>query len=126
MDGVIAIRGIFCYIHRMEKNKKDRRMAKTNAKLLNEVGELSRALSEVKRGRCFYMLTSENTRKLGGVHTITGLRKFFCRKADALSYMNSLIADIPPEAVIRPDSVSVRVVTEMLTFTCQIEKINPI
>jgi hypothetical protein len=100
-----------------------------NTRLQNEVEKLSRALSEVKHGRSFYMVSSDTSFIKDGVYRTVRGQQFYCRKKDAIAFMKSAINELPNDTEISVSWTSTTSVTctgDNISFTCRVDKINPI
>ncbi len=113
----------------MTRDNPNKSLVADNARLQNEVDNLSRALLEVKHGKCFYMVSSDTSFIKDGVYRTVHGQQFYCRKKDALAFMKSAISELPNDCEIKVDWTSPTSVTctgESMTFLCRVEKINPI
>jgi hypothetical protein len=113
----------------MKKEKSTRSLVTDNTRLHNEVDKLSRALSEVKHGRCFYMVSSDTSFIKEGVYRTVHGQQFYCRKKDAILFMKSAISELPNDADIKVNWTSTTSVTctgTNISFNCRVDKINPI
>lgn len=113
----------------MTKEKSTKSLVVHNTKLQNEVDKLSRALLEVKHGKCFYMVSSETSFIKEGVYRTVHGQQFYCRKKDAIAFMKSTIAELPNDTEVTINWTSTTSVTctgENISFNCRVDKINPI
>ena len=113
----------------MTKEKSTKSLVVHNTKLQNEVDKLSRALLEVKHGKCFYMVSSETSFIKEGVYRTVHGQQFYCRKKDAIAFMKSTIGELPNDTEIKVNWTSQTSVTctgENISFSCRVDKINPI
>lgn len=125
----IAIVVRFCYIPVMTKDNTNKSLVADNARLQNEVDKLSRALLEVKHGKCFYMVSSDTSFIKDGVYRTVHGQQFYCRKKDAIAFMKSAIGELPNGTEIKVNWASQTSVTctgENIAFSCRVDKINPI
>lgn len=101
-----------------------------NAKLKKEVTNLSRALTEVKKGRSFYMVTMSLSKSKDGVYNQTNAQQFYCRKKDAIRFMEAQLAQIEAASSMgqgRKVSETEAIYTGTdVYFQCKVDKINPI
>lgn len=121
--------GFFYYIHYMTREKPNKSLVADNTRLQNEVEKLSRALLEVKHGKCFFMVTSDTTFIKEGVYRTMHGQQFYCRKKDAMLFMKSTIDELPADTGLKINWTSTSSVTctgENIMFNCRVEKINPI
>lgn len=113
----------------MTKENSNKSLVKDNTRLHNEVEKLSRALTEVKHAKSFYMVSSETVFIKDGVYRTVSGRQFYCRKKDALAFMKSAIDELPDNqeiSIVWTGQTSVTCTGESMTFLCRVEKINPI
>ena len=125
----IAISWRICYIIHMTIDKSNKSLVVDNTRLQNEVDKLSRALSEVKHGKSFYMVSSDTFFIKDGVYRTVHGQQFYCRKKDALAFMKSAIGELPNDSDIKvtwTSSTSVSCVGANISFNCRVDKINPI
>lgn len=113
----------------MAKEKSNKSLVADNTRLHNEVDKLSRALLEVKHGKCFYMVSSDTSFIKDGVYRTVHGQQFYCRKKDAIAFMKSAISELPNDTEIKVNWTSQTSVTctgENIAFSCRVDKINPI
>lgn len=113
----------------MTRENSSKSLVAANTRLQNEVDKLSRALLEVKHGKCFYMVSSDTSFIKGGVYRTVHGQQFYCRKKDAIAFMKSAIGELPNDTEIKVNWTSQTSVTctgENIAFSCRVDKINPI
>ena len=113
----------------MTREKPNKSLVADNTRLQNEVEKLSRALLEVKHGKCFFMVTSDTTFIKEGVYRTMHGQQFYSRKKDALLFIKSTIDELPADTGLKINWTSTSSVTctgENIMFNCRVEKINPI
>ena len=113
----------------MINEKSTKSLVTDNTRLQNEVAKLSRALAEVKHGKCFYMVSSDTSFIKDGVYRTVHGQQFYCRKKDAMAFMKTAIGELPNDTEIKVNwtsSTSVTCAGEHISFNCRVDKINPI
>ena len=113
----------------MTRDNPNKSLVTANVRLQNEVDKLSRALLEVKHGKCFYMVSSDTSFIKGGVYRTVHGQQFYCRKKDAISFMKSAISELPNDTEIKVNwtsQTSVNCTGKNIAFSCRVDKINPI
>jgi len=111
------------------ENSNNKNLIAANTRLQNEVDKLSRALLEVKHGKCFYMVSSDTSFIKDGVYRTVHGQQFYCRKKDAIAFMKSAIGELPVDADIKVNwtsTTSVTCIGENISFSGRVDKINPI
>lgn len=119
----------FCYIQRMTRENSNRSLVADNTRLQHEVDKLSRALLEVKHGKCFYMVSSETSFIKDGVYRTAHGQQFYCRKKDAIEFMKAAVNELPNDTEVKVNWLSPTSVTckgDNIMFNCRVDKINPI
>lgn len=113
----------------MTRENSNKSLVAANTRLRNEVDKLSKALLEVKHGKCFYMVLSDTSFIKGGVYRTVHGQQFYCRKKDAIAFMKSAIGKLSTDTKIKVNWTSQTSVTcngENIAFSCRVDKINPI